>query len=349
MLEHLDEIDWNSLEHSYGPASDVPAAIRSLLSENEDEWREALDFFWGKVIHQGTVSSATPRTIPFLLEVIEICPESRKPELLELISAFAGASTCPEYSETGPDVIEDCRLGVSRGWQIYLQIYLNSSERGSCAAALALSYCCESALEVAGVLAKHLEHEPNPWKASSGIIAVGKLAGQSKLEWLLHLARSVEHSLVRFCASRAVLESAKDDSPEDIKTEILSYLQNSTQVDDFYERLSFGNGESPLGETVQLICRLESFAEFVPGIRAAMQRLRKNDTASILVASAILERAFPRESFYYESLTPLQCLVIETFVNSDRMWDWGNVLNLLREYGLPQDREELKGTLRAKA
>ena len=32
MLEGLDHVPWERLEHAYGPASDVPAQIRALAS-----------------------------------------------------------------------------------------------------------------------------------------------------------------------------------------------------------------------------------------------------------------------------------------------------------------------------
>ena len=35
MLKGLDEIDWNSVSHAYGPAIDVPKLLRDLLSKEK--------------------------------------------------------------------------------------------------------------------------------------------------------------------------------------------------------------------------------------------------------------------------------------------------------------------------
>jgi hypothetical protein len=42
MLEGLDYIDWDNLEHTYGDASDVPNLIRSTASKDEEKFRHYL-------------------------------------------------------------------------------------------------------------------------------------------------------------------------------------------------------------------------------------------------------------------------------------------------------------------
>jgi hypothetical protein len=43
MLEGLDAIHWAELLHAYGPATDVPDLIRSLLSDDPQLIEETLD------------------------------------------------------------------------------------------------------------------------------------------------------------------------------------------------------------------------------------------------------------------------------------------------------------------
>jgi len=69
MLEGLDTIDWSSLAHAHGPATDVPGLLRSLLSEDADRWMEACAVLHETIWHQGTVFSASAAAIPFLFEL----------------------------------------------------------------------------------------------------------------------------------------------------------------------------------------------------------------------------------------------------------------------------------------
>lgn len=70
MLEGLDSIDWKSLEHAYGEASDVPELIRSLASEDSEVRAQALWNLYGNIFHQGTRYEATAYAVPFIFELL---------------------------------------------------------------------------------------------------------------------------------------------------------------------------------------------------------------------------------------------------------------------------------------
>jgi hypothetical protein len=62
----LDEVDWSALEHAYGEASEVPAWLRGICSADASVRDKALSEMYGRVLHQGSVYSATVAAIPFL-------------------------------------------------------------------------------------------------------------------------------------------------------------------------------------------------------------------------------------------------------------------------------------------
>lgn len=70
MLEGLDTIDWTSLTHAHGPATDVPELLRSLLSDDLDVRLQACADLHEKIWHQGTVYPASAVAIPFLFELL---------------------------------------------------------------------------------------------------------------------------------------------------------------------------------------------------------------------------------------------------------------------------------------
>lgn len=92
MLERLDSIDWDSLRHAYGRASDVPALIRSLLAEAATDRDDALQGLYDRVCHQGTVYDATAHVVPFLIELLESGHLPDKDGVATLLASIAGGT-----------------------------------------------------------------------------------------------------------------------------------------------------------------------------------------------------------------------------------------------------------------
>ncbi len=88
MLDGLDDIDWETLIHAYGPASDIPDDLRALLSPDEKTATNALWRLFGNIHHQGTVYMATPPAIPFLTESALALPPDRAAGVVDLLSAM---------------------------------------------------------------------------------------------------------------------------------------------------------------------------------------------------------------------------------------------------------------------
>lgn len=70
MLGGLDTIDWSSLTHAHGPATDVPELLRSLLCDDPDVRLQACTDLHETIWHQGTVYPASAAAIPFLFELL---------------------------------------------------------------------------------------------------------------------------------------------------------------------------------------------------------------------------------------------------------------------------------------
>ncbi len=70
MLESLDTVNWASLTHAHGEATNVPGLLRSLLSEDGDVRMQACAELHANIWHQGTVFPASAAAIPFLFELL---------------------------------------------------------------------------------------------------------------------------------------------------------------------------------------------------------------------------------------------------------------------------------------
>jgi hypothetical protein len=90
MLTRLDDIDWGSMSHAYGPATEVPGFIRALASDDPATRESALDAMYGAVHHQGDVYDSTLAVIPFLLEIAGVPGLPGRGPVLKLLGSIGG-------------------------------------------------------------------------------------------------------------------------------------------------------------------------------------------------------------------------------------------------------------------
>ncbi|MEU4419925.1 OmpA family protein [Actinoplanes sp. NPDC024001] len=89
MFAALDDIDWNSLEHAYGPAGDVPGWIRGLTDPDSEIRETSLDALFGAVHHQGDVYESTLATVPFLVEALTTQGVPGRSGIADLLASIA--------------------------------------------------------------------------------------------------------------------------------------------------------------------------------------------------------------------------------------------------------------------
>ncbi len=85
MLDNLDSIEWSKINHSYGPATDLPATLRVLASGDKKQRERASWELHGNIWHQGTVYEATAYAVPFLLELVR----GNHPDTLDVLGLLA--------------------------------------------------------------------------------------------------------------------------------------------------------------------------------------------------------------------------------------------------------------------
>jgi len=108
MLEGLDTIDWASLTHAHGAATDVPGLLRSLLSEDRDVRMQACAELLGTIWHQGTLFPASAAAIPFLFELLAHSDAQVKGTAVTLIGEIATGEGILAY-EIRTNGEETCR------------------------------------------------------------------------------------------------------------------------------------------------------------------------------------------------------------------------------------------------
>ena len=88
-LDGLEEIDWHSLQHAYGPADDVPHLLRLLLSSDGEVRDSAWQELYGNIWHQGDVYEATSYAVPFLIRMLESEEALDRDSILAFLQAVA--------------------------------------------------------------------------------------------------------------------------------------------------------------------------------------------------------------------------------------------------------------------
>src|ERR1041385_8634582 len=75
VLDGIEKIDWSTLQHAHGAASDFPILLLATYSENDRDREFALQLLYETVWHQGTVYEASAYAVPFLLRALQ-APET---------------------------------------------------------------------------------------------------------------------------------------------------------------------------------------------------------------------------------------------------------------------------------
>jgi HEAT repeat protein len=101
MLDGLDAIDWASLTHAYGEATDVPGLLRSLPSPEPGVRKRAIHELFGTIWHQGTVYPASAAAVPFLYELLTAPGVPGKSDIAYLLASIADGAGYLEVHALG--------------------------------------------------------------------------------------------------------------------------------------------------------------------------------------------------------------------------------------------------------
>lgn len=121
MFSGLDTIDWAALDHAYGPAGEVPALLVLLRSPDPERRGQALDDFYVKVHHQGSIYSSTGAALPFLIEIAADASTPDRGGVMSLVASIGKEAAYwvdAKYEAGGvPEVIVGCFAANAKRFQ----------------------------------------------------------------------------------------------------------------------------------------------------------------------------------------------------------------------------------------
>ncbi|WP_326657953.1 PBS lyase [Streptomyces sp. NBC_00385] len=239
MFAGIDEVDWASMEHAYGPADDVPALLRGLASADPSEREAALDGMYGAVHHQGDVYACTLACIPFLFELVVDPLVPDRGGIVELLTSIGGIDIDEE--DIGEAEDEDDAEGaanyamaaaaVSAGAGVFFALLADEDPGVRVSAPLALATLHGSPARVLTLLCERLTLEPDDevrlaLVEAAGRVALrhGPLAGRIA-DWLSRLAAEANPPGLRLAALAQLARCAPEALPGDVVRVVAGLLR----------------------------------------------------------------------------------------------------------------------------
>ncbi|MGW6931489.1 hypothetical protein ACWGE0_15650 [Lentzea sp. NPDC054927] len=102
VLEGLDQVEWHSIDHAYGPALDAPGHVRALLSGDPEVVARAITDLDRTVREEGGfVCPAATAVLPFLVEVMPLLAAEHRARLLDMIELIVDDGENAEQVDPG--------------------------------------------------------------------------------------------------------------------------------------------------------------------------------------------------------------------------------------------------------
>ncbi|MFH8880777.1 HEAT repeat domain-containing protein [Streptomyces californicus] len=250
MFSGIDEVDWASMEHAYGPADDVPHLLRGLASDDPAEREAALDGMYGAVHHQGDVYACTLACIPFLFELV-VDPDVRdRGGVVELLTSIGGFDLDEDdEAEIDEDEIEGAAnyamaaAAVTASAEVFVGLISDEDPGVRLAAPLALATLHRHPVRVLALLRERLPVEPDEEVRLALVEAAGRVALRHRPlaervgQWLGRLADRADSPGLRLAALAQLARCSPDGLPGDVVPVVSGLLREM--------RAATGGGTDP--------------------------------------------------------------------------------------------------------
>ncbi|MGW3585737.1 HEAT repeat domain-containing protein [Streptomyces rubiginosohelvolus] len=243
MFSGIDEVDWASMEHAYGPADDVPGLLRGLASADPAEREAALDGMYGAVHHQGDVYACTLACIPFLFALVVDPGVQDRGGVVELLTSIGGFDLDEDdEAEIDEDEIEGAAnyamaaAAVTAGAGVFFELIADEDPGVRLAAPLALATLHRHPVRVLALLRERLPVEPDEEVRLALVEAAGRVALRHRPlaervgKWLGLLASRADSPGLRLAALAQLARCSPDGLPGDVVPVVSALLREMRSV-----------------------------------------------------------------------------------------------------------------------
>lgn len=237
MFTGIDEVDWASMGHAYGPADDVPGLLRGLASADPAERECALDGMYSTVHHQGDVYDSTLACIPFLLELVASPDVQDRGAIVELLTSIGGIDLDDDELDPEDEEFEDAAnyamaaAAVAAGADVFLGLVGDPDPGVRLATPCALAMLHAEPARVLALLRERLDPEPDSEVRLALVEAVGRIAlrhgtlREEAVRWLITLLAPHRPPGLRLSALTQLARCAPGRLPHDIASTATALLR----------------------------------------------------------------------------------------------------------------------------
>ena len=360
MLEGLDAVPWEYLGKNvsgyfvaYGSATDIPIFIRQLISPDSQERSQGLGRLYENLLHQGSRFSGAPYALPF---IIELCAESsvlNRPSLLwfwgHAITGYFSFRERPTWGD-GEKVYEygevcqwmiDSNLGEELH-QIYLESLkakellfnlLNNEDPLIRIGAIRVLASMPTIAELSiPKLETRLDRETEDNIRGSIAFALGELGASASLFKMLNGKESPATNCMAVC------QLARINPQESLIEPLLEFVKHP--IGEY--RNIVGSGGKSTDDAAFAISHLprQVQQQAIPAICQRLKQARSFDT--IPLVNTLLSATFEKRNEPLIELTTIQKLVLSQMLLTDELWSIGNLIGVLKTYGLPDGLADKK-------
>ncbi|MEQ8221714.1 MAG: hypothetical protein ABRQ37_05390 [Candidatus Eremiobacterota bacterium] len=375
MLENLDKIPWETLEHAYGEAADVPGLIRKLASKDIKEREDALWHLYGNIWHQGTVYEATSSAVPFLIELLEN-PVPDKDKILVYLSNLASGYSYLDvhqnmsfYDERRDkeefkkqllkehEWVIKSHEAVLKGCPVYRKLLQDEEPSVRAASAYLLGIFPEKADENLPVLKSHINNEVNEMVLAACVFSAGLLSGKKDEDWLKEILNSPSPFSVCIAAAMGLARVIPEHMPGEGLELLIEGTVNPGNAKDIFKKFPWDDSDVQTYCCELLAITGKKSEKVLPALIKAMDDVTPYESWSIV--NAILHLVFNgkalEKNMTAEELSKEQKEALTAIAKSKKFWkgfDKGtmvcNVMEIMKSFGLPQRPEKLQAFLEGK-
>ncbi|MCE7011981.1 hypothetical protein LWC34_55605 [Kibdelosporangium philippinense] len=320
----LEEPNWPSLEHAYGPATDTPGLLAQLLDADPQKQKAALHEIDRSLLHQGSIYSATA---PAARYIAAILPD-KTPMRATLLEWLIGFAEQVIFHDDEHPTLDECRAVLPEIYAAALP-YVDDANLTIREAALGVVATLPH-LADARLYERILASNADRRERAAAVFGLGSTGADTA--GLLHDADPA----VAVCAA---LQPSCSDRTEATRL-ILAALQDPATADGWFpEPLPQFDGWFRFTLISAAIERTNSFEELLPAALAVVPLGSGYTVDSDW--GPLLAKAFPTP--FDGELTPAQRAFVSAIAEHDGNWDQtANQVVWLRKAGLPDTREQLR-------
>lgn len=177
VLETLDSVPWAELDLAGVSEEMLPELLRTMAGTDEQAAIAAFHDVRWEILHQGTVYTATPAVVPFLVELVDVVG----PVLRGAVVEFLGDLAHTYELDPDEDLRVEVRAAVTAEVDRLLPLLTDDDPWLRYVAAYAVSGCPDRAADVLAVLGRRWQEEADPRVRAGLVIAAATLDRRTEL------------------------------------------------------------------------------------------------------------------------------------------------------------------------